>query len=507
MAKKKLKPLFEGSEWSFPLINSVYEACRVIAKEELKLDTYENQIEIISSDQMLDAYTSTGMPVMYAHWSFGKRFLQEEHGYRSGQSGLAYEIVINSSPCINYLMEENTMTMQALVIAHAAFGHNSFFKNNYMFRQWTDAEGIIDYLLFAKKKIAEYEEMYGAKEVESILDSCHALQSHGVDRYLRPSKLSKEMMKEQARQREASVQREVNDLWRTVPKEEAPDEEKDEFQLNFLPDPEENILYFLEKKAPNLESWEREVIRIVRKVAQYFYPQKQTQLMNEGWATFTHYYIMNRLWEKGQITDGSYMEFIQSHCNVITQPNFDDKWFTGFNVYHLGFKMFMDIKRICEKPDAEDYEWFPEFAGKDWLETVTHAMKNFRDESFVLQYLSPKVMRELHMFTLDDDAEDKHEYHIDSIHDEVGFKRIRKALAKQYSLSNREPDIQVVDADIRGDRLLILEHKMVDGKLLHKDIEIVLKHIGKLWGYDVFLESNGPDGETVKTYTYENNSY
>ena len=109
---------------------------------ELGLDIYPNQIEVITAEQMLDAYSSIGMPLFYKHWSFGKHFTQHEALYRQGLRGLAYELVINSSPCISYLMEENTATMQALVIAHAAFGHNHFFKNNYLFKQWTDAEGI-----------------------------------------------------------------------------------------------------------------------------------------------------------------------------------------------------------------------------------------------------------------------------------------------------------------------------------------------------------------------------
>ena len=111
--------------------------------------------------------------------------------------GLAYEIVINSSPCIAYLMEENTMTMQALVIAHAAYGHNSFFKGNYLFRTWTDAEGILDYLVFARNFIADCEQRHGEEAVEAMLDSCHALMNYGVDRYKRPTKLS--MAKEQLR--------------------------------------------------------------------------------------------------------------------------------------------------------------------------------------------------------------------------------------------------------------------------------------------------------------------
>ena len=116
----------------------------------------------------MDAYASVGMPVNYRHWSYGKEFISTEKNYRRGHMGLAYEIVINSDPCIGYLMEENTMAMQALVIAHAAYGHNSFFKGNYLFRMWTDASSIIDYLVYAKNYIAECEERHGVDAVEDI---------------------------------------------------------------------------------------------------------------------------------------------------------------------------------------------------------------------------------------------------------------------------------------------------------------------------------------------------
>lgn len=144
------KLLFTSADWDFETLKATYDAIEDIALNELKLDVYPNQVEVITSEQMLDAYSSIGMPLMYHHWSFGKRFVRDDVMYRKGYQGLAYEIVINSNPCISYVMEENTIVMQALVMAHAAFGHNHFFKNNYLFKQWTDAEGILDYLQFAK---------------------------------------------------------------------------------------------------------------------------------------------------------------------------------------------------------------------------------------------------------------------------------------------------------------------------------------------------------------------
>src|SRR5262249_3806988 len=153
-----------------------------VALGEIGLDVYPNQVEVITSEQMLDAYASVGLPLMYRHWSFGKRFAREELLYRRGLQGLAYEIVINSSPCISYIMEENSITTQALVIAHAVFGHNHFFKNNYLFKQWTDAYGILDYLTFARDYVARCEESHGTQAVERVLDAAHALMSHGVHR-------------------------------------------------------------------------------------------------------------------------------------------------------------------------------------------------------------------------------------------------------------------------------------------------------------------------------------
>ncbi|MGY6568969.1 MAG: SpoVR family protein, partial [Salinarimonas sp.] len=212
--------LYEGADWDFETIQRIHDACEEIAIGELGLDVYPNQIEVITAEQMLDAYSSIGMPLFYKHWSFGKHFAAHEASYRKGMRGLAYEIVINSNPCISYVMEENTATMQALVIAHAAFGHNHFFKNNYLFKQWTDADGILDYLEFAKSYIAECEERYGHGPVERLLDAAHALMNQAVHRY--PRKMQLDLRGEEQRERERRQHEEqmYNDLWRTVPVKE-----------------------------------------------------------------------------------------------------------------------------------------------------------------------------------------------------------------------------------------------------------------------------------------------
>ena len=483
------QPISTCSEWTFELIEAYDREIAEVAKH-FKLDTYPNQIEVIRSDQMMDAYASSGMPLGYNHWSYGKHFLNIERRYNRGQMGLAYEIVINSNPCIAYLMEENTMTMQALVIAHACYGHNSFFKGNYLFRTWTDAESIIDYLLFAKNYIANCEEQHGVDEVEKILDSCHALMNYGTDRYKRPHPISTLEEKTRQKEREEHLQKQVNDLWRTIPK--AAELELEDNFPSFPAEPQENLLYFIEKNAPLLEPWQREIVRIVRKTAQYFYPQRQTQVMNEGWATFWHYTILNELYDRGKVTDGFMIEFLQSHTNVIAQPAFDSPYYNGLNPYTLGFAMMSDIRRICEKPTDEDREWFAEIAGSDWLETMHFAMKNFKDESFIMQYLSPKVIRDLKLFCIvDNDEQDYLE--VSAIHNKTGYQKIREELSHNYNQSQRDPNIQIVNVDIRGGRSLTLKHNQNQRVPLNEDTQEVLKHIHRLWGFDVHLHSMNDD--------------
>src|SRR5690606_21991994 len=158
--------------------------------------------------------------------------------------------------------------------------------------------------------------------------------------------------------------------------------------------PEENLLYFLEKNSLVLEPWQREILRIVRVIAQYFYPQRQTKVMNEGCATFVHYHIMNAMFDKGEISEGTLLEMLHSHTNVVMQPDFDDPRFPGINPYALGFAMMQDIQRICTDPTPEDRDWFPAIAGSGkWRETLLDAWENHRDESFILQYLSPALIR------------------------------------------------------------------------------------------------------------------
>lgn len=634
------KPIWTDTEWSMDLINQVYEEIEDIGINELKLDIYPNQIEIISSEQMVDAYTSIGMPIMYNHWSFGKDFVREWESYKKGRSGLAYELVINSSPCINYLMEDNSMTMQALVLAHAACvsgdteylsptgwkridsytgglvgqyhedghvtfvepsryikrdqtdfihvksdkidqaitddhtvvfinskgdidklsgkelaanqvldgkfvtgfsvidhpewnensppvdisgiefsripsvdgkaycftvptgmfvirrnrkisvtgncGHNHFFKNNYLFREWTDAEAIVDYLNFSRNFINQAEVKYGEKEVSQFLDAAHAMMKYGVNRYKRPSKVSMDVRKERERQKEEYLRSRVSELDRIAPSRDREEYVDPENVLKDIPEhPEENILYFCEKHG-DLKVWQREILRIVRKIGQYFYPQSQTKIMNEGFASRVHYKILTRLHDKGLMTDGSYLEAITSHSGVLFQPMAGTAYYSGFNPYKLGFEIYKDIERICSEPTEEDRRWFPELVGADPWQTVIDAARDYRDESFILQFLSPKVIRDFRLYHVNDVAERDY-YLVENIHDDRGYQNIREKLSEMQEWDVTIPNIEITKFD-RKTRVLHLQHTDKRGRALSRhNWDPMNRYLSVIWGGPVEL--------------------
>lgn len=498
MNKEELKKLFSRVDWNEETIIEADKVVSRIAKEYLGLSTYTNQFEVVTSDQMLDAYSLIGLPISYNHWKFGKDYVMNSNNYKKGRMGLALELVINSNPCISYNMEDNTACQMILVLGHACYGHNAFFKNNYLFKQWTQADSIIDYMVFAKEFVAKCEEKYGFEEVEMVLDACHALMNYGVDKYKKPRKLSPGEEGERLKKKLEDDRILLNDLWRTIPKDE-----KEKLKNKRFPEsPEENILYFIEKNSPKLRGWQREIVRIVRKTAQYFYPQGQTKVINEGTATFTHYEIINKMFDEGYLSDGFMQEFFHHHSNVIYQPGFDSKFYSGLNPYTLGFNIFQDLKRMSLNPTKEDLEWFPKIAGKgNWVENFNYIIENFKDETFVLQYLSPKVIRDMKLFEIDDKMENNY-YEVSSIHNESGYKKVRESLSQSYNRSRYVPDIQVYDVDIFGDRTLTLEHTPINKRGLDSgEVKKVLPHVEFLWGFPVRIIENDKELATTKIKT------
>lgn len=505
-------------DWDYPLVRVegaedknlpeswvelVLEVGEIIARDKYGLDMYPNTISIIGAEEMLAAYSSIGMPVSYNHWSFGKQQAKTEFLYKKGMQGLALEIVINTDPAIAYCMEHNTKTAQMMVILHANCGHNDFFKNNHMFTQFTEADSILRDLRALKEKVAEAEEKYGVEAVEELLDACHALSSHAVDRYTKPRELTAEEKEQRRIDLEKMRQENYDPVMDRVTGRSsmASTFSKKGDSLENTPIREENILSFIERYAPHLKDWQRDIARLVCRRSQYFEPQRATKMMNEGEATLMHYELMNTLLEEGLIDNAMYMEFLTIHSSVIAQQGFDSKNYGGINPYYLGFEMFRDIQRICEYPTDEDREFLPEIAGcGDWRPVFRDARANFKDESFILQYLSPKLIRDMKLFALRDDDQER-TYEVSAIHNTRGYDHVREILASMHRPVDMNPDIEVMHYNFRYDRSLILHHKVYDRQELELgEAKEVLKHMYQLWGHPVVLHSiDAQTGKRLRT--------
>lgn len=513
------KLLFRYDEpWTEQAIARVHDAMAEIALNDLGLSTFTNQITIVSETGMLDAYANTGMPHMYPHWSFGKRWQELKADLKKGDTNLAYEMVIPTDPCVSWNMASNGMATMALVIAHAAFGHNAVFKNNYLFKKWTHPRVLKDYCDYARDAILGFEKLHGIEAVEAVLDAAHALAIPcGVFRYSEPMpfdlKLEKKRLADRLRAREANVDLE---MLRTVPGYAE--------QFNAIPDmptgkpnlPQENILYFIEQNSPRLAPWEREIIRIVRTIAQQVgFPMYQTKTLNEGAATFTHTYIMQKLFAQGRLDTGTMMELARLNSGVLYQQEYrhSGRLSASFNPYTVGLNISQEIVRVSgmddvdkaffqnwintDGPTEEDKKWFS-FAGDgDWRARLRHAWYDYRDDTFIEQFLTPNLMRKWQLFALLDEQDSDAYVVTDTVHErtllETGYEALRHKFAETRSWEHMFPDIRVTDADLLDDRTLTLTYYPRESMKLTDEVDDVLTHVEELWGYEVVLEAADED--------------
>lgn len=415
------------------------------------LEPYPQEFEICSYEEMLGYEAYLGMPSRYPHWSFGKAYERLKTFYRYNLTGLPYEMVINSNPCLAYLMKENTLLLQILTMAHV-YGHNDFFRNNRLFRLGTRAEYTLEIFKSHARRIREYisDPSIGYIRVERILDAAHALRLQGY-RWVGEKHLSEEEQKERL---VSLYQRPPSDhpLLNSYEAHVKPD-------LNRVPlRPESDLLLFLMRYA-QLDDWEKDLLQIVREESAYFLPQIETKIMNEGWACFWHYRILNEL----HLPQGLHLEFLKRH-NQVVRP-----FAGGLNPYHLGFCIFMDLNKRYEGDNKMLFQ----------------VRQDQRDASFIRLYLTEELCRELNLFEYQKSGRD---FIIREVADEEGWKKIRDTLAKSVGIHSI-PSIQVSEVK-KSDHMLILEHEW-DGRELHLQYALeTLKHMARLWRRKVRLHTS-----------------
>ena len=488
------KPIYTDETWTHDTLNQLWDAIDKIATEKYGLDYDQPQIEIITPKQMVGRMASHGLPVLYSHWSVGKQSYALEEYHKKNMLNAALEMIINSKPPIVYLCDTNNATTQATVLAHAVCGHASLFNINYIFQEYGQPDLILSYMKYAKRYIQECEHLYGETAVERTLDAAHALKSWGVDKY--PRRYKKKGEEEDRLKRWAQYEQESFNEVFDLTIAERNKEAKQSYKTDTRRFPEENILYFIEKYSPILEPWQRELIRIVRKYYTWVYPMLKTKLLHEGWSTFWEKQLMTDLHDEGYITTGAYLEFLRLYTACNRQVDHHE-----MQPYALGGYMFEELKRICEDPTEEDKELFPQIAGSDWLTTFKDIGENYNDEDFILQFVTPRVIEKFNLYVVIDDTTEQH-YTITHIQDKGELDEIRKELAKQYSVTHRVPTIRVVDYDEGGDRMLTLEHEILDNILIDEDErKETLKYVFKLWGHPVKFQSVDCHGAIVDQQT------
>ncbi len=433
---------------------------------ELGLDCYPQEFELCNHNQMLGYMAYSGMPSHYPHWSYGKAFEKLKTLYDYGVSGLPYEMVINSNPALAYLMRDNSLLLQILTIAHV-YGHNDFFKNNFTFKT-TRAEFTISGFKAHGNRVRGYVEnpSIGIEKVEHILDAAHA-----VSLQCRRNLAVRKRTPEEQRQYLIDVAQPPEDPFQSIHRRKAPTE-PDLRKVPLVPD--EDLLLFIRDHNPYLAEWEKDLLTIVHEEAQYFIPQIETKIMNEGWATYWHKRILDSL----ELPQDLQLEFIVRHNQVVRPfPH-------GINPYHIGLRVWEDICRRYDHPTPDEAKQLAP-GHPTGTQKLFEVRDTDRDVSFLRRHLTENLIRDLNLFEYEAKGED---LVISKVADKEGWREVKETLLKSVGMYG-VPVIKVEDADYGHNRTLYLTHHH-DGRDLQLEYaEKTLSYVYRLWGRDVALET------------------
>ena len=446
--------------------------------ERFGLDIFSQEFEICDHDDMLSYMVYSGMPSHYPHWSYGKNFEKLKTLYEYGVSGLPYEMVINSDPSIAYLMRDNSLALQILTIAHV-YGHNDFFKNNFTFRS-TRAEFTIETFKSHANRVRHYVEdpSIGLEKVEAVLDAAHALSLQ----CRRNLAIKKPTAAEERDMKMQELEPPVDPFSAIHRRKEHPAPD-----LNKVPlFPDEDLLIFIRDHNPQLAEWEKDLLTIIHKQAQYFVPQIETKIMNEGWASFWHKRIVEAL----DLPQGLHMEFIIRHTQVLRpSPG-------SLNPYHVGMKIWEDIEKRWDNPSPEDIAEFGART-KTGREKLFEVREVERDASFLRRYLTEELIRELNLFEY---KQRGNEQVVSRVADEDNWRQIKETLIQNVGTATI-PVIKVEDSDYLNNRTLLLKHYH-DGRDLQLEYaERTLRYVQQLWGHDVVMDTILDEHNTQLTYS------
>jgi len=439
------------------------------------LDYYPMRYEICPAD-IIYTFGAYGMPTRFSHWSFGKQFHRMKLQYDLGLSKI-YELVINSDPCYAFLLDSNSLIQNKLIVAHV-LAHCDFFKNNVRFSN--TKRDMVESMAATAERVKHYEHIYGTREVESFLDAVLAIQEH-IDPSLMRPKLAWSLDDEDDDDNDNPVKSSTpyDDLWsldsRNKPKEMKPKRKK-----KLPPRPEKDILLFIEEYSRELEDWQRDILTMMREEMLYFWPQLETKIMNEGWASFWHQRILREM----DLTSDEAIEFAKLNAGVV-QPSR-----TQINPYYLGLKIFEDIEERYNNP-TEEMKVRGVQAGSG-REKIFEVREIESDISFIRNYLTKDLVTREDMYLFQKQGRD---YKIV----DKEWQQVRDQLVSMR-VNGGFPYITVNDGDYLKAGELYLKHWFEDIELDLKYLEKVMPYIYQLWGRPVHMETVIENKSVVFTY-------
>ncbi|MCQ6558634.1 SpoVR family protein [Paenibacillus mendelii] len=444
------------------------------------LDFYPMRYEICPAD-IIYTFGAYGMPTRFSHWSFGKTFNRMKMQYDFGLSKI-YELVINSNPCYAFLLDGNSLIQNKLIVAHV-LAHCDFFKNNARFGG--SNRNMVESMAATAERISQYEMDHGNEEVEKFIDAILAIQEHVDPTLIKPYQLDKTryielLTKEQNRSSQAPLKTGYEDVWdlEADPEAEEAERKKAAESKRFPPKPEKDLVWFIEEYSPNLTEWQRDILSMLRDEMLYFWPQIETKIMNEGWASYWHQRIIREL----DLTSEETIEFAKLNSSVV-QPSRH-----SLNPYYLGLKIFEDIERRWDKPTKEEQERLGRQPGLG-RDKIFEVRELDSDISFLRNYLTKELVRDLDLYIFEKKGA---EWKIT----DKGWENIREQLV--YSRVNGGfPSIVVADGDHNRVGELYLTHQFEGVELDLKYVERTLPYVVQLWGKSVHLETYVEDKKIV----------
>lgn len=367
----------------------------------------------------------------------------------------------------------------SFVLFNGIATHNSdFFKNNVMFK--SSDRNMVRHAAEHANRIDQYIEQHGLDAVERIMDIAFALGDHiDIHKGLYRTKYPRRHIKERLVRT-----REFDDLL-DPQKSKGPSRIREVVNATMPPHPEKDLLWFFIQYAP-LEDWERDVLDIVREESFYFYPQRLTKIMNEGWAVYWHAELLHQY---DGISPEEMIDFARTHERVVQPGNPFD-----INPYYLGYRIYKDIEKQWDKKHA---------AGESIItgrEKIFEVRREEDDISFLRNYLTADLAQELKLFTFgredefgsDDDDDDEQEilYEIKS----RMLEEVVEALVRPR-YNNWAPKIVIIDA---SSEKICLRHESEElGTLSFRYAEHMLEYIWELWAAPVELRTKNDDGNEV----------